>query len=151
MAHPVGRPRKFKSVKELQDKIDLYFESCRGINKETGEEVYIRPLTITGLALALDTTRDVLLDYQNDPDLKEFSYTIKRAKQIIESYAEEQLYSNPRTAGVIFAMKNNYGWVDKTESTVDQKISGSLDIDSLPSSSLLKQALEAQNKKEKKK
>ena len=59
-----GRPPKYKSVKEMQKKIDEYFESCEGkplmIN---GEQQYNKqgyPIildrkhpTITGLALAL--------------------------------------------------------------------------------------------------
>jgi hypothetical protein len=41
----VGRPLKFKTVEEMQEKIDAYFADC--IEKE-------RPFTITGLALALE-------------------------------------------------------------------------------------------------
>ena len=42
-----GRPLKFKSAAELGEKIEQYFSEC----EKTGE-----PLTVTGLALALDTT-----------------------------------------------------------------------------------------------
>lgn len=68
--------------------------------------------TITGLALALDTTRETLLDYQERP---EFSDTIKAAKVKIENYWEELLIGGNAT-GPIFNLKNNYGWKDKTES-----------------------------------
>lgn len=71
-----GRPPKYKSVKEMQKKIDEYFESCEGkplvIN---GEQQYNKqgyPIildrkhpTITGLALALGFSgRSDLLYYQ---------------------------------------------------------------------------------------
>lgn len=131
-----GRPLKFKTVEELQSKIDEYFQSCyeevweektfrdkKG--KETSKEwvpvldrsgkikkVLVRPFTITGLALALDTSRETLLDYEDRP---EFSDTIKRAKEIIHNYVEEQLMTRAAPTGVIFNLKNNWGWKDKTE------------------------------------
>jgi len=103
MTHQGGRPLKFKSVQELQDKIDSFFLAC-----DEKEE----PYTITGLALALDTTRDLLIDYGNK---EEYSDTIKTAKLKCHNYAEKRLYGN-NVAGVIFSLKNNYGWKDKTES-----------------------------------
>lgn len=101
----VGRPPKWNTPEELQAEIDKYFERC----EQTKE-----PLTITGLALALDTYRDVLMDYQNKD---EFSNTVKRAKQRIEHAYEKRLIENGR-AGDIFALKN-FGWTDKQEITAD--------------------------------
>lgn len=111
----VGRPPKFQDVEELQRKIDAYFDSCHDENGKL-----IRPYTITGLALALDTSRKVLLDYESKDD--EISNTIKKAKLRIENFAEEQLYTNKNTAGVIFNMVNNYGWVNRQESNVTAKV-----------------------------
>ncbi len=119
MADRVGRPLKFKSVESLQAQIDYYFKSC---HSDAGD--IIRPYTITGLALALDTTRHTLLNYGKD---EEYLSTIKKAKQKIENYAEESLYTNKHTAGIIFNLKNNYGWVDKQEVAH----SGSLTIEGL--------------------
>ena len=99
----VGRPLKFNTVKELQGKIDKYFESCKKEN---------RPLTITGLALALDTSRKVLLEYE---EREEFSNAIKKAKLMCENYAEEFLFTSRQVAGTIFNLKNNYGWKDKQD------------------------------------
>jgi hypothetical protein len=101
--HPGGRPLKFKNEKELQKKIDAWLKSCK---KEK------RPLTITGLALALGTGRNVLIDYENR---EEFSNTIKRAKLLCENYAEESLFLGKNVAGAIFNLKNNYGWKEKQE------------------------------------
>lgn len=95
----VWRPNKFKSVEQLQELIDKYFADC---DKDK------RPYTITWLAYDLDTTRETLLDYQNNPDLSKFSDTIKKAKLKCEKYAEEYLYVWKNTAGAIFSMVNNY-------------------------------------------
>lgn len=97
--HAGGRPLKFANVAEFQIQADDYFA-------KTPEAEW----TITGLALHLDTFRDVLIDYQNKD---EFSYAVKRAKQKVEMSYEKSLRKNGR-AGDIFGLKN-FGWRDKTE------------------------------------
>jgi hypothetical protein len=108
-----GRPLKFKSVKELSKLIDAYFLKC---THKDGKELPFTewtPITITGLALALDTTRHTLIDYE---EKDEYLHTIKIAKTKVENYAEMKAFgANP--AGAIFALKN-FGWADKLE--VDQ-------------------------------
>lgn len=145
MAHPGGRPLKFQSVEELQAKIDEYFDSCDPHVEDVTEWVQARdrsgqllkdehglnylvevthkvmtkqvPYTITGLALALDTSRKVLVEYE---DKEEFSNTLKKAKQKVENFVETLLItSNP--AGPIFNLKNNYSWRDKTEQDISVK------------------------------
>jgi len=91
-----GRPHKFNSPEEMQQKIDEYFAYCDENKK---------PYIVTGLALHLDTTRELLTDYQ---DKDEFYDTIKKAKQKIMEYAESALFRNSQVAGVIFNLKNNY-------------------------------------------
>jgi len=138
--HPGGRPLKFKSAKELQKKIDEYFDSCYeevwietlDANKvPTGEWIQlfdhmgnprkkqIRPFTISGLAVHLETNRQTLLNYG---DREEFFDTITRAKARIENFTEEQLFDKEarNISGIQFNLKNNYGWVDKQE--VDNNI-----------------------------
>lgn len=140
--HPGGRPLKFESVEELQEKIDAYFNECDPHVIDTTEWVQARdskgqlkkdenglnylvevshkietkqvPYTITGLALALGTTRRTLLDYE---EKDEFSHTIKEAKTRIEHFTEQMLFS-PSPTGTIFNLKNNYGWQDKTEQEI---------------------------------
>ncbi len=106
----LGRPLKFKNKKNLEAKIEDYFESCFFTNGN-GVKEQKRPFTITGLALALDTSRETLINYEHRD---EFFDTIKRAKLRIENYAEERLFGSNVT-GVIFNLKNNYGWEDKKE------------------------------------
>lgn len=105
MAHAGGRPLKFKDVEELQTRIDEFFESDE------------QPL-ITSLALWLDTDRKVLIDYEERP---EFSNTIKKAKLRCEQYVEQKLMGTGNATGAIFNLKNNYGWVDKTEQDITSK------------------------------
>lgn len=135
-----GRPLKFKTPEELQQKIDAYFAECDPhiIEQEYIEEKREKgilisqevktkkvmskqiPYTITGLANALDTTRETLLDYEERDG---FSDTIKRAKVKIENFVELSLFGGNAT-GPIFNLKNNYGWKDKTEqeNSGEQKI-----------------------------
>ena len=102
----MARPKKYTKASDMQKKIDAYFLDCDAKGK---------PYTICGLALAVDLDRKSLLNYSED---SEFFHTIKKAKQRCEAYAEEQLYLGKNTAGVIFNMKNNYNWRDKTEQEV---------------------------------
>ena len=104
----VGRPLKFKSVEELQVKIDNYF------NETPKEEV-----SITGLALALDTSRETLCNYQNKD---EYFDTLKKAKLRVENAYELRLIKRG-TSGDIFALKN-FGWKDKyeNETTTTQRL-----------------------------
>lgn len=98
-----GRPKKYKSVKLMKEKIDMYFEMCDEKNE---------PYTVTGLCLALDICRDTLLEYSKD---KLFSDTIKKAKLKIENYLEKHLITDSSTTGIIFNLKNNFGWTDKQQ------------------------------------
>jgi hypothetical protein len=94
-----GRPLKFKSAEELQKKIDDYFKITP-----------FEELTITGLALHLDTYRETLCNYEKRD---EFLDTIKKAKQRIENAYEKRLIKRGGS-GDIFALKN-FGWRDKQE------------------------------------
>ena len=139
-----GRPMKFQDIDELRAMILEYFKSAAPHWEEQTEYIDRRdpksgkiviedgkvvqdkvtrkvktkqkPLTVTGLAVALGTSRDVLLDYETTYSEKypEFSNTIKEAKEQIKAYAEESLFGT-NTAGVIFSLKNNWGFKDKYE------------------------------------
>lgn len=118
---PEGRPRKFQSPKQLENLIDQYFSTCyqtQEITDQEGNKVeikqLIRPFTITGLALSLGTTRRTLLEYATKYE-PAYIPPIKKALEMCHNYAEEQLYTGKQVAGAIFNLKNNYGWVDKTE------------------------------------
>lgn len=115
------RPLLFENKEILQEKIDGYFKSCYRINEDTWVNECIRPLTISWLAVELETSRRTLVNYEES---EEFFHTIKKAKERIENWTEEQLYRNTQVTGVIFNLKNNYEWKDKSE--VDQKTDGTI-------------------------
>lgn len=98
----MGRPPKYKTAKELQDKIDEFFE----------ESEELKPIiTISGLCYHLGfCSRQSFYDLQ---EKEEFSYTIKKARLRIEMYYESLLMSRVAT-GAIFALKN-FGWSDRQE------------------------------------
>ena len=122
----VGRPATYKTVEEMQAKIDAYFDSCYGeyatddegnlMTDKSGHPVMTkpRPLTVTGLALALGFSgRQALLNYQDKP---KFMDTIKRAKSRIEQYAEERLFDKDGVNGAKFNLSNNFkGWSEKQQ------------------------------------
>jgi len=107
------KPLKFKTVEDLKSQCDDYFRSCLYEKDENGEYILRNipiPLTITGLALALGTSRQTLMNYEKR---EKYFDTIKEAKTKVENYAEIRLFGNNAT-GPIFALKN-FGWVDKVE------------------------------------
>lgn len=102
-----GRPPKWASPQELQKLVDAYFAEME-TPKVMGDMIYFEPVTITGLALALDTSRETLCNYE---EKDEFFDTVKRAKLRCENYAEKQLYLGKSATGAIFSLKN-FGWKD---------------------------------------
>ena len=113
-----GRPLKYTSVEDMQRDIDKYFAEC---------DEQKRPYTVSGLAYALGTNRQTLINYE---EKSEFIDTIKSAKAKIERFNEEMLYSKDiSTVGVIFNLKNNYGWKDKQEIEADVKNDVTINIE----------------------
>lgn len=99
---------KYKNKNDLQKGIDEYFRNCDKNEK---------PYTMTGLAISLGIDRITLINY-GKRDL--FSTLIKNAKARVEEQLEESLYRLGNNSGVIFNLKNNYGWVDKQEQEVTE-------------------------------
>lgn len=107
-----GRPKLYKTAKELQDAIEEYFD-CTD-----------KP-TITGLAYHLGfESRQSFYDYE---EKAEYSYIIKRARLRMEAIYEGHLYGNSCT-GAIFALKN-FGWKDKAEVEMSGGVTLHFDVD----------------------
>lgn len=120
--NPVGRPRKYKNVEELQLLIDEYFRVCDEMR---------RPYTITGLALFLDMDRKSLLRYEKEYE-DEFCHAITRAKERVQEFVECCLFKKGIAQGVIFNLKNNFGWQEKQE--IETNVNNLVTIiDDLPS------------------
>jgi hypothetical protein len=116
---PPSMPPKWMDAEAMQAACTKYFTEMA--EKEL-------PATVTGLALALGfSDRNGLIRYANgevglevmdDATRQALSYTVKRAKAYIEDQAETRLYQgkvNP--IGTIFSLKNNFGWIDRQETT----------------------------------
>lgn len=126
----VGRPPKYKNKEEIEERIEQYFKDCEGhvLTDEEGNTIYNKygypviidrkPLTITGLALALGfASRQALLNYQGK---QEFNDTITRAKSRVEQYAEERLFDKDGSSGAQFSLRNNFkGWNEEQKENQD--------------------------------
>ncbi len=119
----VGRPPKFKSVKELKDTINAYFKGCWQIKVSafgaplkdpvSGEYLYVqvKPYTMAGLAVALGISRETLVQYGKK---EQFSDAISRAREAVEANQEEKLFVPGVANGAKFALTNNFnGWQDE--------------------------------------
>lgn len=106
-----GRPKKFQNIDEFRERINEYFDRC---------DERERPYTVTGLAYHLDTNRTLLLNIEHMGHYGEdFAYEIAKAKMRCELWLEENLLTrNSNVVGSIFALKNNFGWRDKTEQEI---------------------------------
>ena len=123
--HAGGRPLFYKTVEEMQAKIDEYFTNAKGeyLKDSEGNIVVVKgypviiddyPLTVTGLALALGfLSRQALLNYQ---EKTEFHDAITRAKLVIEDYANKRLYDKDGVQGAKFTLTNNFeGYKEKQD------------------------------------
>lgn len=107
----MSRPRKYSCPEEFQAAAEGYFTRC---------EMTQEPPTIAGLAFEMGfADRQSFSEYEGYGD--EFSLTVKRARLRIEGDRSKRLLSKDSfTPGVIFDLKNNHGWRDKSE----QELSG---------------------------
>lgn len=100
----VGRPKAFKSVEEVKEKINAYFNYCE--EKE-------KPYTMSGLAYYLEVSRQTLVNYSYKD---EYFDTIKKARDKVQMQLEENALSNKANPTfTIFNLKNNFDWKDKIE------------------------------------
>ncbi|MDI6790006.1 MAG: terminase small subunit [Thermodesulfobacteriota bacterium] len=103
-----GRPRKWKDPQEIIDLGIEYFERAVATQE---------PITITGLACYLGTTRETLNEYEKgsfsgpNGDHPGFTSAIKHVKHVAQAYAETHGFHARNPAFAIFALKN-YGWSD---------------------------------------
>ena len=129
----MGRPLLFDTPKALQDKIDEYFKSCWGYKRDSNNKlikddtpmaeneyvmIQVKPYTVSGLAVFLNTSRETLMNYQKRDD---YFDTIKKAKDMVYAYVEERLFTNKPT-GAIFSLKHNYNWKDKREFKIEEVV-----------------------------
>jgi len=112
----------------LEHRIDAYFDNVKK-KKLTA--------SLTGLALHLGVTRRAIVDFK---DTDEFADVLARAKLRCENVLEERMIAGAPPTGMIFILKNNYGWNDKVE--IDQTIKGNISLSSLFNQAAQQKALE---------
>ncbi len=121
-----GRPRKYKSEKELLKATESYFNSIgrtKEMRDEKGEVVfndlgeavllreYFVPPSVTGLCLYLGIDRSTWNNYEEI-----YPEATKSAMIVFESYLEEELIKRKNgVTGIIFNLQNNYGWKEKRD------------------------------------
>lgn len=111
----------------IKKSIDAYFAYCKKNKK---------PISITGLALHLKCTRAFLMDYKVTDDLGPI---IQEAKLRCENSLEEKMIQGTPPTGIIFILKNNYGWKDKVE--IDQNVNGRISLSTLFDQAAQKKAI----------
>ena len=110
----IGKPLKYKNKEEILKIAERYFRKC-----EREEE----PLTVTGLAIALDTTRKTMMEWERRDD---YGNTIKKIKARVEHYIEKMTISGKIAPAVgIFCLKN-FDWTDKQ--IIDANITGDISL-----------------------
>lgn len=121
--------------KVLQQRIVKFFQRLQESN--------MKP-TITGLVLYLGySSRQSFYDMAEKSNYPLISYTIKRAKQLIENWYEYGLHDNKRVTGSIFALKN-MGWFDNQK--IDLGLKDLLKAPDLSSEDLQRHTANAINK-----
>jgi hypothetical protein len=94
-----GRPKMFKSAKDIDDKVTVYKAYLKDNEKLP---------TMAGLAYHLGCDRKTLYNYSKDDA---FFPTIKKYRDWIEMNLEE-IAIDKGNGGIVFLMKN-YGYTDK--------------------------------------
>lgn len=131
----MARPLMFETVEELSERISEYFHQCDTNIKvrftKDGDPIEVpdpKPYTISGLAYFLGTNRQTLLNYE---EREEFVDTIRAAKARIEAFVEESLWTPKIAQGVVFNLKNNFGWKEQQDINMsgEMEINVSLDDD----------------------
>lgn len=111
----MGRKLKYETPQALEDAAEKYFKKC----KEEDEFA-----NVAGLAHFLGfQNREALAQLKSRK--AEFGYVIDRTKLKMEEMASQKLLtSKQHVSGVIFYLKNNFGWKD--EQKQDIHIHGSI-------------------------
>ena len=103
-----------------------------------------KPWMITGLCIHLHIYKDTFYEYAKIP---QFSDSIKLARQMIENYSGRQLFREVgQVTGIIFNLKNNFGWVDKFETENKTELDDKRESKKLTEAEA-REKIEAHNKK----
>lgn len=100
----------FKSQKDLEERIKGFTDYC--IEK-------VKPMTLERLAVFLDCDTETIRNYEKKD---EFFGTIKAIRSLIVADKVERLNDKSTfTPGIVFDLKNNHDWKDKSETELTWK------------------------------
>ena len=76
-----------------------------------------RPILLSGIALALNTTTETLRQWRNmgddePPEIAGLSAIIKKARQLCEHTLAERAVNSTSPTGAIFVLKVNHGYIE---------------------------------------
>lgn len=131
----IGGKRKYENPKDLRKRCNEYFKSLMRPVIYKGEEVkdaagnvvmeQVKPATISGLAQFLGIQTKTLKSYHMKSVSglipPEFAEIVLEARQRIEVFAEEQMYSRDGARGAQFVLQAGFGWQTKSEQS-EQRI-----------------------------
>ncbi|MFV1850127.1 MAG: terminase small subunit [Thalassospira sp.] len=106
--NPLGKPRDYDSADVMRPVVEAYFQ--RQIDEK-------RPFTMAGLQLALGfASRDTMMHYANGNRGEEIQELMAFAKLAVEEQLSEKLVRDEgQKVGIVFTLKNNFGWKDQSE------------------------------------
>lgn len=154
----IGRPAAYETTEELEAAVNAYFTSIsyqrpviittatgevdedgnaklvtrmlREGHDNTGQPVtvteYLEPPGVASLTLYLGISRDTWARYGKR---KGFRSVVEQTRTRIEAYLVGRLESR-HTQGVIFNLKNNFGWKDRQEFGVDSELQSAMSVES---------------------
>lgn len=126
----LGKKRRYQTPQELEKHVEEYFASCwKPVYRKDGSmvldekglpiKVQVRPYTMAGLALHLDISTKTFQHYEYVAKAgsipQEYSDIVVRARQRIEAYAEEQIYSRDGSRGAQFVLSSSFKWMTPRE------------------------------------
>jgi hypothetical protein len=104
-----GQPMAYEDSEQLSIAIDNYFTYC-------DEQEPREPYTMSGLAYFLGISRITLLNYEKlYQDKGDYFVAIKKARQRVEYDVERRMANGTPATGLIFNLKNNFGWKDQQQ------------------------------------
>lgn len=118
-----GPAFKYDDPAVLRERIEDYFTTIKEEN---------RPATMSGLALHLNISRPTLANYEKHYPLNSNLFgAIKMARARVEASLDEKLVSGMPATGMIFNLKNNFGWKDQHQLDVTSNGASVFDNESL--------------------
>jgi hypothetical protein len=133
----VGAPRKYETAEALSKAVNEYFRSIcyyGTVKDETGKPItnldgepvetvfYAIAPTIPAMCLKLGITPRTWRNYCDEKKHPEFNEVTSMAMAVIEAWlAGESVTREKNLQGIIFNLKNNYGWTERVEIEAGEK------------------------------